>query len=169
MPTRWLNFAIALSSALMTLDMTVVTIALPQISHSFSSGLGEAQWVVNGYVLVFAALLLGVGALSDHLPRHRLFMGGHVVFGLASLVCALAPSIDVLIVGRVIQALGATVVFATCMPLIADCFEGDEAGRSRAVGIYMAAGAVAAALGPLVGGLLVSNGGWRWMFAINPR
>lgn len=168
MPTRWLNFAIALSSALMTLDMTVVTIALPQISRSFSSGLGEAQWVVNGYVLVFAALLLGVGALSDHLPRHRLFMGGHVVFGLASLVCALAPSIDVLIAGRVIQALGATVVFATCMPLIADCFEGDEAGRSRAVGIYMAAGAVAAALGPLVGGFLVSNGGWRWMFAINP-
>lgn len=168
MSTRWLNFTIALSAALMTLDMTVVTIALPEINASFSVGLRDAQWVVNSYVLVFAALLLGVGALSDHIPRRPLFLIGHVVFGLASLLCTVATGIDMLILGRVIQALGATLVFATCMPLIADHFEGDDVGRSRAVGIYMAAGAAAAALGPLVGGFIVSNGGWRWMFAINP-
>lgn len=168
MSTRWLNFTIALSAALMTLDMTVVTIALPEINASFSSGLSKAQWVVNSYVLVFAALLLGVGALSDRIPRRPLFLIGHVVFGLASLLCAVATSVDMLILGRIIQALGATFVFATCMPLIADHFEGDDAGRSRAVGIYMAAGAAAAALGPLVGGIIISNGGWRWMFAINP-
>lgn len=167
MHSRWITAVVALSAAIMTLDMTVVTIALPAITGDLSANLSDAQWIVNGYVLVFAALLLGVGALSDHMPRHRLFIAGHVIFGLASLLCAAAPTTDWLIFGRVVQAIGATMVFATCMPIIADAHVGDEAGRARAVGAFMAAGAGAAALGPLFGGLVVGGGGWRWIFAIN--
>ena len=167
MQSRWITAVVALSAAIMTLDMTVVTIALPDITGDLSANLSDAQWIVNGYVLVFAALLLGVGALSDHMPRHRLFIAGHVIFGLASLLCAAAPTTDWLIFGRVVQAIGATMVFATCMPIIADAHVGDEAGRARAVGAFMAAGAGAAALGPLFGGLVVGGGGWRWIFAIN--
>ncbi|MEL4155125.1 MFS transporter [Corynebacterium bovis] len=167
MKPRWLTAVVALSAALMTLDMTVVTIALPDITREFSAGLEDAQWIVNAYVLVFAALLLGVGALSDRMPRHRLFMLGHLIFAASSLLCALSGSSGTLIAGRVCQAVGATLVFGTCMPLIADTHEGDDAARSRAVGAFMAAGAAAAALGPLVGGLLVGGGGWRWIFAVN--
>lgn len=167
MHPRWITAVVALSAAIMTLDMTVVTIALPDITRDLSAGLSDAQWIVNGYVLVFAALLLGVGALSDHMPRHRLFIAGHVIFGLSSLLCATAPTTGWLIFGRVVQAIGATLVFATCMPIIADAHEGDEAGRARAVGAFMAAGAGAAALGPLFGGLVVGGGGWRWIFAVN--
>ncbi|MEJ4100346.1 MFS transporter [Corynebacterium mastitidis] len=101
------------------------------------------------------------------MPRRPLFIGGHTLFGLASLLCALAPSSDWLIAGRVIQALGATLVFATCMPILADTHEGDERGRARAVGAFTPAGAAAAALGPLVGGVLVGGGGWRWIFVVN--
>lgn len=158
---------VALSAAVMTLDMTVVTIALPDIGRDLDAGLQDSQWIVNGYVLVFASLLLGVGALSDRVPRRPLFIGGHTLFGLASLLCALAPSSGWLIAGRVIQALGATLVFATCMPILADTHEGDERGRARAVGAFTAAGAAAAALGPLVGGALVGGGGWRWIFVVN--
>lgn len=167
MNARWLTAVVALSAALMTLDMTVVTIALPNITREFSTGLEDAQWIVNAYVLVFAALLLGVGALSDHMPRHRLFILGHLIFGASSLLCALSGSAGILIVGRVCQAIGATLVFGTCMPLIADAHEGNDAARSRAVGAFMAAGAAAAALGPLLGGFLVNGGGWRWIFAVN--
>lgn len=87
------------------------------------------------------------------MPRHRLFIAGHVIFGLASLLCAAAPTIDWLIFGRVVQAIGATMVFATCIPIIADAHVGDEDGRARAVGAFMAAGAGAAALGPCSGAL----------------
>lgn len=167
MKSSWITAVIALSAALMTLDMTVVTIALPDISRDLSAGLSDAQWIVNGYTLVFAALLLGVGAFSDRVPRRPLFMAGHVIFGLASLLCAAAPTTTWLIAGRIIQAIGATLVFATCMPLIADIYEDDHKRRSRAVGAFMAAGAAAAALGPLVGGMIVGSGGWRWIFAVN--
>ncbi|MBC3186417.1 MFS transporter [Corynebacterium sp. zg-331] len=167
MKVRWLTTVVALSAAIMTLDMTVVTIALPDITREFSAGLDDAQWIVNAYVLVFAALLLGVGALSDHMPRHRLFILGHLIFGASSLFCALSSSSGMLIAGRVCQAIGATLVFGTCMPLIADAHEGNDAARSRAVGAFMAAGALAAALGPLIGGLLVGGGGWRWIFTMN--
>ena len=84
MRSRSITAVVALSAAIMTLDMTVVTIALPDITGDLSANLSDAEWIVNGYVLVFAAFLLGVGALSDHMPRHRLFIAGHVIFGLAS-------------------------------------------------------------------------------------
>ena len=131
MKPRWLTAVVALSAALMTLDMTVVTIALPDITREFSAGLEDAQWIVNAYVLVFAALLLGVGALSDRMPRHRLFMLGHLIFAASSLLCALSGSSGTLIAGRVCQAVGATLVFGTCMPLIADTHEGDDAARGH--------------------------------------
>lgn len=167
MKPGWLNFAVALSAALVTLDMTVVTIALPAITEHFDAGLDDAQWVVNSYVLVFAALLLAAGALSDRISRRTLFVTGHVIFLGASVVCTFANSVEMLIGGRGMQAVGAALIFATCMPLIADAFEHDEKGRAKAVGVFMAAGAAAAALGPLIGGVLVDSGGWRWIFAVN--
>jgi len=161
-------FVIGLSAAVMTLDITVVNVALGAIGAEFDATLSGLQWVVNGYTLAFAALLLSAGSLSDRLGRRGTFVLGMSVFTVASLVCAVAPSETVLIAARIVQGGGASLVMGTGLALIAGVYEGgDPRKRQTAIGIFTAMGAAAGALGPLVGGALVDGAGWRFIFVIN--
>lgn len=165
---QWTTWVAALSAAIMTLDITVVNIALPQIGMDLRTDLAHLQWVINGYTLSFAALLLLAGAVSDRLGRRTIFLYGNGLFVLASLACALAPSIDVLIVARVIQGVGGAMVLGTALALIASACEGQPPHtRASAVGLFAAGGAISAATGPLIGGLVIQWASWPWLFAIN--
>lgn len=165
---RWTTLVAALSAAMMTLDITVVNIALPQIGHALSANLAQLQWVMNAYTLSFAGLLLLAGALSDRLGRRRIFLAGNALFMLASLACALAPDAAVLIAARSVQGAGGAMVLGTALALIASACEGEPAGvRAGAVGLFAAGGAVSAASGPLIGGVLIQWASWPWLFAIN--
>lgn len=160
--------AVGLSAALMTLDTTVVNVALPQIGAEFNAALSGLQWVVNGYTLAFAALLLSAGSLSDRLGRRGVFVTGMSVFTLASLGCVLAPGEVFLIACRTLEGVGASLVMGTGLALIAGAFEGQDPGRRQgAFGMITAMGAAAAALGPLIGGGLIELAGWRSIFLIN--
>lgn len=157
-----------LSAMMMTLDATVVNIALEAIGTEFSATLSQLQWVVNGYTLAFAALLLSAGSLSDRLGRRGTFLIGMVVFTISSAVCSFAPSAEWLIAARIVQGLGGALVMGTGLALIAGAYEGDgPKKRQTAIGVFTGLGAAAAALGPLVGGALVDTGGWRLIFLIN--
>lgn len=159
---------VGLSAAVMTLDTTVVNVALGAIGAEFEATLSGLQWVVNGYTLAFAALLLSAGSLSDRLGRRGVFVLGMAVFTLASLACALAPSEGVLVAARIVQGAGASLVMGTGLALIAGAYEGEDPKRRQtAIGVFTAMGAAAAALGPLVGGALVDGAGWRFIFVVN--
>ncbi|HDS1118310.1 TPA: MFS transporter, partial [Pluralibacter gergoviae] len=165
---RWTTLVAALSAAIMTLDITIVNIALPQMGLALSASLAQLQWVINGYTLSFAGLLLLAGALSDRLGRRRIFLTGNALFMLASLVCALSPTIELLIAARVAQGAGGAMVLGTALALIASACEGEPARvRAGAVGLFAAGGAVSAATGPLLGGMLIQWASWPWLFAIN--
>lgn len=165
---KWTTLVAALSAALMTLDITVVNIALPKISKDLLTNLAQLQWVMNGYTLSFAALLLLAGAMSDRVGRRPIFLCGNGVFVLASLGCALAPTIDALIFARVIQGAGGAMVLGTALALIASACEGEPPQvRASAVGLFAAGGAISASTGPLIGGVIVQWLSWPWLFAIN--
>ncbi|WP_437611710.1 MFS transporter [Erwinia sp. V71] len=165
---RWTTLVAALSAAIMTLDITVVNIVLPKIGEGFLTNLAQLQWVINGYTLSFAALLLLAGAISDRLGRRPIFLCGNGLFVLASLGCALAPTINALIVARILQGAGGAMVLGTALALIASACEGESPKiRTSAVGLFAAGGAVSAATGPLIGGILIQWASWPWLFAIN--
>lgn len=165
---RWTTVIASLAAALMTLDITVVNVALPQIGQDLHASLDSLQWVINGYTLSFAALLLLAGALSDRIGRLRIFMSGILLFTVASLVCALAPSAAMLIAARIVQGIGGAMVLGTALALIAGACAGQPAQvRASAIGLFAAGGAFAAATGPLIGGMLVEWASWPWLFAIN--
>ena len=165
---QWTTWVAALSAAIMTLDITVVNIALPQMGVDLHADLAHLQWVINGYTLSFAALLLLAGAVSDRFGRRSIFLCGNGIFVLASLACALAPTVDLLIVARVIQGVGGAMVLGTALALIASACE-DEAPpvQASAVGLFAAGGAVSAATGPLIGGLFIQWASWPWLFVVN--
>lgn len=164
----WTTAVAALACFLMTLDITVVNVALPSIQKDLGASLEGLQWVVNAYVLAFAALLLTVGSVSDRLGRKRLFLTGVAVFTVASALCVASRTESPLIAARALQGIGGALVFGTCLALIADAYtDAEEEQRRKAVGLAMAAGAAAATLGPLIGGGLVEIGTWQWIFAIN--
>ncbi|QZZ31834.1 MFS transporter [Streptomyces sp. ST1015] len=145
----WLLAMTSLAAVLMTLDITVVNVALPEVAADLDAGLTGLQWVVNAYTLVFAALLLPAGSLSDRIGRRRLFLTGVAVFTAASAGCGAAPGVGTLIACRALQGLGGALVMSTALALIAGAYEGRR--RQSAIGMFSAAGGAAAALGPLVG------------------
>ena len=148
------------------LDATIVNVAFPSIRESFpGTSIGTISWVLNAYNIVLAAFMIVCGRLSDLLGRRRLYIAGIALFTLASLWCAAATSIDVLVVARVFQALGAAMLIPASLALVIEAFPGEH--RAHAVGLWGAAAAVAAGLGPPIGGALVEGGGWRWAFLIN--
>jgi NTE family protein len=148
------------------LDATVVNVAFPNIRASFpDTSIGGLSWVLNAYNIVFASFLIVFGRLADLLGRRRTFNLGIVVFSAASLLCAVAPSLDLLVGARVVQAVGAAMLVPASLAIVVDAFPADH--RSHAVGLWGAAAAVAAGLGPPVGGALVEVGSWRWAFAVN--
>jgi EmrB/QacA subfamily drug resistance transporter len=157
-----------LSVAMVVLDLTVVNVALDEISTDFAAPLSGVQWIVNGYSLATAALLLSAGSLADRLGRRGVFLVGMAVFTAASAACAIAPTVTWLTAARIVQGFGGALVMGTTVGLIAGVYEGDDPRRRQAaIGAYASIAATAAAFGPLVGGALVETGGWRSVFVVN--
>ena len=162
---RWTLFCCILASSLSFVDGSVMSVALPAIRNSYGAGAQQVQWVVNAYLLPLSALLLLGGAVGDHFGRKRLLVFGTSLFALASLVCALAPSLPILLGARAAQGVGAALLLPNSLALLNAAFSGEK--RGRAVGIWAAAGAAAAAIAPLIGGWLVGTVGWPAIFYIN--
>ena len=162
---RWTLAACVLASSLSFVEGSVLNVALPAIRESYGAGAAEVQWVVNAYLLPLSALLLLGGALGDHYGRRVLLLIGTSLFAIASLACALAPSLDALLAARAVQGVGAALLLPNSLALLNAAFTGER--RGRAVGIWAAAGAASAAIAPLIGGWLVENVGWPAIFYIN--
>ena len=148
------------------LDSTIVNVALPTIHRSLGSSLAGLQWTVDAYTLVLASLLMLAGSTADRIGRKRVFQTGLLVFSLGSLLCALAPTLDVLIAARVLQAVGGSMLSPVAMSIIRNVFT-DPAERARAIGVYGAMFGLSIALGPVLGGTLVDAVGWRAVFLVN--
>ncbi|GLZ01740.1 MFS transporter [Actinoplanes sp. NBRC 103695] len=155
-----------LGFAVITIDVSAVNIALPAIQDSLHSGMVGLQWVVDAYTLMFAALMLSAGALADRVGARRAYVWGVALFTLGSLGCALAPGIGVLVGARVAQGAAAAVVMPASLALIRQAYD-DSHARARAIALWTAGGAVAMAVGPVLGGLLTEAAGWRAVFLLN--
>jgi EmrB/QacA subfamily drug resistance transporter len=150
---------------MLLLDITVVNTALPDIQEDLDASFTDLQWVIDAYTLTLAAFTLSAGSLADRLGRRLVFVWGLVIFTLASLACALAPSADALNIARAVQGIGGAVMFSVSLALIAQEFHGREMGT--ATGIYGATIGGAVAIGPLVGGALTDGLGWESIFLLN--
>lgn len=162
---RWTLLCCVLASSLSFVDGSVTSVALPAIRSSYGAGAQQVQWVVNAYLLPLSALLLLGGAVGDHFGRRRFLVIGTSLFAAASLTCALAPSLPLLLAARAAQGIGAALLLPNSLALLNAAYSGEK--RGRAVGIWAAAGAAAAAIAPLIGGWLVDAVGWPAIFYIN--
>ncbi|MDQ6874885.1 MAG: MFS transporter [Actinomycetota bacterium] len=162
---RWVIAATVLGSGVAALDATVVGIAVPAIGRDFALGVESLQWVVNGYTLSLAGLLLAGGALGDRYGRRRMFLVGVVWFAVASLLCGIAPNAPVLIAARILQGVGGALLTPGSLAILQASFA--PADRARAIGAWSGLGGVATAAGPFLGGYLISAVSWRWVFLIN--
>src|SRR6187551_1858538 len=161
----WTLAAVAFGLFMIMLDNTVVNVALPAIQEDLGTDLSELQWIVAGYALTFAALMLIGGKLADAYGRRLIFVIGIVIFTLASLWCGLSTSGEMLIVARVVQGAGAALMNPSTLSIIAAPFPPRE--RGMAIGIWAGTPALALAIGPLVGGLLTEHLSWNWIFFVN--
>lgn len=162
---RWVVAATVLGSAMASVDATVVGIALPTIGREFHASLAQLQWVVNGYTLTLAALLLLGGSLGDRFGRRRVFTIGVVWFTVASAACAVAPDATVLIALRVLQGVGGALLTPGSLAILQASFHQED--RGQAIGAWTGLGGVASAAGPFIGGWLIAVASWRWIFFIN--
>ncbi|MFJ4686941.1 MFS transporter [Streptomyces sp. NPDC088789] len=162
---KWLLCTTVLGSSMALLDSTVVYVALPRIGEDLDTGLAALQWTVNAYMLTLAGLILLGGCLGDHYGRRKVFVTGVVWFAVASLLCGLAPTAEVLIAARALQGVGGALLTPGSLALIQASFHPDD--RGRAVGLWAGFGGVGAAVGPFLGGWLVDGPGWRWVFLLN--
>jgi EmrB/QacA subfamily drug resistance transporter len=163
---KWFTLAaVSFGLFMIMLDNTVVNVALPAIRDDLGADLSELQWVVTGYALTFAALMLIGGKVADAYGRRLIFVVGIVIFTTASLWCGLADSSDELIAARVLQGVGAALMNPATLSIIAATFPPHQ--RGAAIGIWAGVSALALAIGPLVGGLLTEHGDWSWIFFVN--
>ena len=161
----WTLAAVSFGLFMLMLDNTVVNVALPSIQEDLRIGLSELEWIVTGYALTFAALMLTGGKLADLLGRRLIFVVGLVIFTSASLWCGLADSGDMLIAARVVQGAGAALMNPATLSIISATFPPHQ--RGMAIGIWAGVSALALAIGPLVGGLLTEHIAWNWIFFVN--
>jgi EmrB/QacA subfamily drug resistance transporter len=161
----WTLLAACVATFMLLLDITVVNVALPPIQRDLKASFTDVQWVIDAYTLTLAAFVLTSGSLADRLGRRRVFAFGIVVFTLASLTCGLTVSPTMLNVSRAVQGLGGAVLFAVSLALVAQEFIGKE--RATALAVYGGTIGVAVAIGPIVGGVLTTSFGWRWIFCLN--
>jgi EmrB/QacA subfamily drug resistance transporter len=166
MRRTWTLIAVALATFMTYLDNNIVNVALPVIQRDLHLSTAGLEWIVSGYILVFASLLLAGGRLADVYGRKRLFAIGLVIFTAASLVAGFAGSADVLVAARAVQGLGAALLTPTTLAIISATYP-DPRERNVAVGVWSAVGALALALGPLLGGLISDHLSWGWIFFIN--
>lgn len=162
---RWVLAVAVLGEVMTLLEATVVNVSLPAIGRDLGADVAGLQWTLNGYVLTLAALILLGGSLGDTYGRRRVFNLGVVVFLVASALCAAAPSIELLIVARFLQGIGGALLIPGSLAIIAAVFHPDD--RARAIGLWAGLGAIAAAIGPLVGGYLTDAVSWRAVFLVN--
>ena len=161
----WALIVLALSLLLVIMDGTIVNVAIPSIQTDLGATLADVEWVNSIYSLIFAMTLILWGKLGDIYGRRRLFVAGLVVFGIGSMLSGTAASIQILIGMRVLQAVGAAMLFPTALAIVNSTFVGKE--RGIAFGIWGMTAGIAAALGPLLGGWVVTNANWRWGFYVN--
>jgi EmrB/QacA subfamily drug resistance transporter len=161
----WTVASVAFALFMIMLDNTVVNVALPAIQRDLGIGVSQLEWVVTGYALSFAVLMLTGGKLADMLGRRRIFLAGLIIFTVSSLFCGLANGADMLIVARVVQGVGAALMMPATLSIITATFAPEE--RGAALGIWAGVSAMALAIGPLVGGLITEHISWSWIFYVN--
>ena len=147
------------------IDSTVVNVALPVLQSALDATTAQVQWVVEAYALFLAALILVGGSLGDRWGRRRIFAAGVGLFALASLWCGLAPDVNQLIIGRAVQGVGGALLVPGSLAIISAAF--DESQRGRAIGTWSGFTAITSAVGPVLGGWLIENTSWRWIFFLN--
>jgi EmrB/QacA subfamily drug resistance transporter len=162
---RWVVAATIAASSMALIDMTIVNIALPAIDQDLDAGTVGLTWTVNAYTLTLSALILLGGSLGDRLGRRRVFLVGVAWFAVASLLCGIAPSIELLVAARGLQGIGGALLTPGSLAILQASFRPED--RSRAIGIWSGVGATAAVIGPLVGGWLLDVASWRWVFLVN--
>ncbi|HWJ63750.1 MAG TPA: MFS transporter, partial [Acidimicrobiales bacterium] len=166
-PRRWITLAIILTAVLIAaLDSTVLNVAIPTILEEFDTTLPALQWVVTGYSLTFAALLIIGGRLGDIFGARRMFIVGAALFGVGSFLASISNGVVALVIGEaVIEGMGASLMLPATMGILSSTFTGRE--RATAFATWGAAMGAAVAFGPLIGGFLTTNYSWRWAFRIN--
>jgi EmrB/QacA subfamily drug resistance transporter len=163
---KWLPLAaICAGTFMLLIDITIVTVALPDMARLLRTSFSELQWVIDGYALVLAALVLTSGAVADRFGRRTVYLAGLVLFAASSAASGAATSAAMLIAARCVQGLGAAMMFATTMALLSNSYSGRE--RGVAFGTWGAVNGAAAAAGPIIGGLLTAHLSWRWIFYVN--
>jgi EmrB/QacA subfamily drug resistance transporter len=162
---NWVLATTILASSLAFIDGTVINVGLPAIGASLHGNAADLQWIINAYLLPLSTLLLIGGAAGDHYGRTRLLVIGTVTFAIASVACAVAPSLPSLLAARAVQGTSAALLMPNSLAILGVAFPGKDKGR--AIGIWAAAGAVMAAIGPVLGGWLIDTVGWRAIFLLN--
>ena len=162
---RLVLVAAVMGSFVTLLDSTVVNVALPSIEDDLGGGLAAQQWVVNGYLLMLGSLILVGGSLGDVLGERRMFVLGVGGFGVASVLCAAAPSVEFLVVARIVQGVFGALLTPAALALIVAAYPPDT--RGAAIGTWTAYVGIAAVVGPLAGGLIIDATSWRWVFGVN--
>ncbi len=163
---KWLVLsAVSMGIFLATIDGSIVNISLPTLVHAFETDFALVQWVVLSYLLTVTTLMLGVGRLADIYGKKRIYTAGFIVFTLGSVLCGLSPTIHALIGFRVVQAVGASMTMALGMAIVTEAFPGHE--RGRALGITGTIVSVGIAIGPTLGGFIIQNFSWHWIFFVN--
>src|SRR5471032_3005620 len=163
--SNWVLVTCILASSLAFVDSSVTNVGLPAIGKSLQAGGADLPWVINAYLLPLSALLLLGGAAGDRHGRKRLLVWGTALFAVASTACAAAPTLGLLLTGRALQGIGAAVLMPSSLAILGASFSGEA--RGRAIGVWASAGAVMAAIGPVLGGWLIDTVGWRAIFLIN--
>lgn len=164
---RWALLAVCcLSMFLVGLDTTVVNVGLPAIGRGLGADVRSLEWTVDAYTIVLAGLLISSGALADRFGRRRVFRSGLAVFGAASLVCALAPSVGWLVAARAVQGVGASMLSPVALAIVVNAMP-DPRERARAIGVWAAVFGLSMAVGPVTGGALLAGAGWRSLFWVN--
>ncbi len=161
----WTLVAVCLGTFMLLLDITIVTVALPDIQRALHSSFSDLQWIVDAYALTLAAFLLTAGSLADTYGRRRLYLVGLGIFTVSSVLCGFAVNTLMLVLSRGLQGVGGAIMFAVSLALLADAFRGKD--RGVAFGIWGAITGLAVAIGPLLGGVLTSGISWRWIFFVN--
>src|SRR5438128_1886461 len=166
-PRRWIAlFILSLSLGIIVLDSTILNVAVPTIIREFDTDVSSLQWVISGYSLVFASLLISFGRMGDIIGRRKLFFTGAALFGIGSLIASLSQSVVQLFIGEsLLEGVGAAMMLPATLSLLSATFRGRERGVAFAVWGSVAGGA--GALGPWIGGILTTDYSWRWAFRVN--
>ena len=159
----WTLVVIAISVLIVVLDSTIVNIALPTLQREMNTTLSELQWIINAYIMVFGALMLTTGALGDRWGRARMLQAGIIVFAGASLAAAFSSSGNQLILWRAIMGIGGAMILPATLAIVTNVFPREE--RGKAIGVWAGLNGIGIALGPIIGGLIIENLQWNWIFS----